>query len=152
MPLEGGAKMLVELRARARKYKSRTASVGFFNPEYASLALFMEFGFNNAATGHFVAPRPFFRLTIKNEKEKWAKRLLNQLKGSRGKNSTDAMKNVATLMRDDVKLYILSAFLYNPNKERTVKKKGFNRPLYETGRLSRKVTFRLTAMKGSTLG
>lgn len=142
MPLEGGARMMEELKARARKWRSARVSAGFFQPKYATLAFLMDAGFLNHDM--FVAPRPFFLRAVEGEKDNWAKRLRNRLK--KGDSAREALNNVGELMRTDIQLYLLSSHLYNSNMPRTIKKKGFDRPLFETGRLSKKIKFRVSSI------
>lgn len=138
---EGGERLKLELKSRQRKWAPRSVEVGFFEPEAASLAFFMEFGFINKLTGVPVPPRPFFRMCILDKKLEWGASLAGQL--ADGKTSLAAMKQIGKWMRDDVSAYMTFDWMYIRNRPATIKRKGFDKPLYETGRLHKKVKFKV---------
>lgn len=97
------------------------AQVGFWN----------EFGTVNAP------PRPFFRTAIENNNSEWAS-VLARAVVYYDYNAKQALGALGVKMAEDVTQSIVG-WQSPENAPYTVKKKGFNKPLIETGDLSRSI-------------
>ena len=108
------------------------------------IAFWQEFGTENAPA------RPFMRTTHFTQKQTFQKSLAIQLgKATRGeKTFIEAAAAVGRRMALETRKTIGSALAWaKPNRPSTILKKGFNRPLYETGVLLNSVTY-LVRQKG----
>lgn len=136
--LEGGERLLVYLKARSRELSSkRVVAAGFFDEETATIANTLEFGAPEAN----IPPRPFMRATAAEGKELWATHVQKQI--AEGQTATAALKSAGLLMARAIGVNIKSGWKWVPNARRTVRRKGFNRPLVETGRMFTMVRYKL---------
>lgn len=89
----------------------------------ATVAYKNEYGWKN------IPPRPFFRQTIKEQKENWAKLMQQGFKA--GYSLEKCFGLVGTQMQTDIQ-YSIMTWTTPPNSDYTVAKKGFQAPLRET--------------------
>lgn len=132
-------KRLAEIAKQAKSAKVRVGIIesGTYDGEngesVAQVAFWNEYG---TATS---PPRPFFRNTIAAHKDEWPDQVGNLLK----ENNGDVPKTLA-LLGENVKGQIIETiqqFKSPPNAPSTVKKKGFNKPLIDTGTLWRSIDY-----------
>ena len=143
--VEGGARLIAELRARSRKWSAQQAQAGFFDPEIASIAFFNEYGFKNIRHQTYVAPRPFMRYTVRDSLDRWRKALSYLI--AKGRSSKEALDYVGMLMARDIDRHIEMKDLYNPNAPFTKEKKEFDWPLVETMRMFKAVSYKVRRLK-----
>lgn len=136
--LEGGERLLVYMKARTRELSTkRVAAAGFFDQETATNANLQEYGAPEAN----IPPRPFMQMTAEENRELWASHVQSQL--AEGKTANEALKSVGLLMAKAIGLNIKSGWKWQANAKSTVRRKGFNRPLVETGRMFTMVRFKV---------
>ena len=132
-------KRLAELAARAATAKVRVGIIeqanydGSDGESVAQVAFWNEYG---TAT---VPPRPFFRNTIAEHKDEWPKQATALMEAGSGD-----VRQTLELMGEGVKGQIvetIQAFREPPNAAATVKKKGFDKPLIDTGTLWRSIDY-----------
>jgi len=107
-------------------------SVGFWGDIYsdgksvASVAAFNEYG------GGHTPPRPFMRNCVKRNRRKWRNSVQDRLPVI-----LDMKKMAQELGEDMVEDLKYEIYLTNtpPNAPSTVKRKGFNKPLIDTGKM-----------------
>lgn len=92
----------------------------------AEVAIHNEFGGGNTP------PRPFMRTCVQRRSKNWKKYLRDNL--VRYDDPRHPLSELARNMVDDLKDYI-KIWTRPPNAPSTIKKKGFNDPLVETGRM-----------------
>lgn len=123
------------------KYKDMNASVRvgvledatYPNGESVAMVAF----WNEYGEG-VIPPRPFFRQTVFNQKSNWVSSTTNLMK------IHNDPEKVMGLMGEHMKGQIvqsINTWTDPPNSEYTVKKKGFNAPLRETGLLGRTISY-----------
>lgn len=133
--ISGGDKLEAALRELAAKIdKGGTLRVGFFEdqnyPDGTSLPLV-------AATNEFgspsrgIPPRPFMRNTIAAKSGEWAPALAAILKQN-GYDAPQALDLMGTLIAGQIEQTI-SEFSSVPLKPSTIKKKGFDKQLIDSG-------------------
>lgn len=119
---------------------SPSLSVGFLEgatyadgTSVAEVATFQEYGTRS------IPPRPFMRNTIKEHGGEWAGNAAQLLR----ENNLD-LSIVAPLMGELIKGQIQQSiveFTDPPNAPSTIRKKGFNKPLIDTGHMLRSVDY-----------
>lgn len=119
---------------------SLSLSVGFLEggiytdgTSVAEVAMFQEYGTRT------IPPRPFMRKTIATHGEEWAGNAAQLLR----ENNLD-LSIVAPLMGELIKGQIQQSiveFTEPPNAPSTIRKKGFNKPLIDTGHMLRSVDY-----------
>lgn len=117
---------------KALKKQKATLEVGFWDDTYsdgesvASVAAFNEYGGGNTP------PRPFMNNCFKRNKRKWVKNVRDRLPVT-----LDAKKTFQTLGEDMIEDLRMEIYRTNtpPNAPSTVKRKGFNKPLIDTGKM-----------------
>lgn len=102
----------------------------------AQLACVMEYG---AKVGKktYIPPRPMLRMTGRLKSKKWvqqAGKLVKSVLEGKSKGST-AQHTLGALIADDIKGVMNTSILFAPNAPSTVRKKGKNTPLIDTGEL-----------------
>lgn len=114
----------------------------------AQLAQVMEYGAVTGKKTH-IPPRPMLRFTARLKGTEWAKEagelsknVLNGKQKGRG-----AYETLGMLIADDIKGTMSNASLYKPNAPATVKKKGKNTPLIDTGALRDAVDYKVTVRR-----
>ncbi|HHK5588574.1 TPA: hypothetical protein ACQUIH_000144 [Neisseria lactamica] len=132
-------KRLAELAAQATTGKVRVGIIeqanynGSDGESVAQVAFWNEYG---TAT---IPPRPFFRNTIAEHKDEWPKQAAALMEANGGD-----VRQALELMGEGVKGQIvetIQAFREPPNAAATVKKKGFDKPLIDTGTLWRSIDY-----------
>ncbi len=108
----------------------------------AQLAYVMEYG---AKVGKrtYIPPRPMLRMTGRLKRKSWAK-LAGKLTKSvleEKVNAADAPTILGQTIADDIKGVMNASLLFTPNAPSTVRKKGKNTPLIDTGELRDAVDF-----------
>ena len=140
--MRGGDKFrraLVELAKQAKTAKVRAGIVeqatydGSDGESVAQVAFWNEYG---TAT---IPPRPFFRNTIAEHKNEWPKQAAALMKTNGGD-----VRQTLELMGEGVKGQIkmtIQGFQEPANAASTVKKKGSDKPLIDTGTLWRRIDY-----------
>ncbi len=148
--IEGGKKLEKYLRGLASRLSDGgEVSVGFFeNATYpaedgglpvAQVAFWNEYGTTNDDGSARVPPRPFMKKTVEDNAETWPRKLgaAARYTGYRTKPTLEIMgAELVGQMR-------LSLRQLNdpPNAPATIKKKGFDKPLFDTGRMEDDITW-----------
>lgn len=138
--MRGGGKFKSALREAAKKAAGGKVKVGIVEQatyengrSIAQVAYWNEYG---TAT---IPPRPFFRQTIAEHKDEWPEKAAAVMR----RNGGDATQTLE-LMGESVKGQLVETiqnFREPPNAESTVRKKGFNKPLIDTGTLWRSIGY-----------
>lgn len=112
-----------------------------FDGPVAQVAFWQEFG-TEASDGHpGIPPRPFMRETIAKHSGDWGNKLGKTLRATK----YDARKSLRIMGRG-IQLEMrqtLNDWRDPPNAPRTVARKGFNKPLIDTGHLERSIDFQV---------
>ncbi len=133
-----GDEMLhAELTNLVRKWKPGVAEAGFFQQKQATVANVLEYG----APAARIPPRPFMRLTTAKYADVWINFLGKRL--DKGDDSKDALTVVAEMMRLAIARTVFAGKQFTKNADRTVARKGFDRPLWETGGMFHAVAYRV---------
>jgi len=117
---------------KALKKQSATLKVGFWDDTYsdgksvAGIATFNEYG------GGHTPPRPFMRNCVKRNRKKWRNVVQDILPVN-----LNIKKTFQTLGEDMVEDLRMEIYRTNtpPNAPSTIKRKGFNKPLIDTGKM-----------------
>lgn len=134
-------KKVGSLASALKKYSEMNASVrvGVLEnatyPDGESVAMV---AFRNEYGTQTIPVRAFFRTTVSNQKNNWVLSTTNLMK------IHNNPKKVMGLMGEHMKGQIvqsINTWTDPPNAPLTVKKKGFNAPLRETGLLSRTISY-----------
>lgn len=104
----------------------------------ATVAYKNEYGWKN------IPSRPFFRQTIKEQKEAWAKLMQQGFKA--GYSLEKCFGLVGAQMQTDVQ-YTIMTFTTPPNSPYTIRKKGTNSPLRHTMLLHDSIKFEIAEGK-----
>lgn len=102
----------------------------------AQVAFWNEFGTKRAP------PRPFFRSTISQESKTWGDKLSKAIVYYKYDGEA-ALRAVGLAMKDDITASI-QRWTTPPNAESTVRRKGFQKPLVDTGVMARSPDFEVT--------
>ena len=142
--VRGGAAFSVKLNELKGKLdKAKKVRVGFLEgatyPDgtaVAQVAFWNEYGTDTAP------PRPFFRDMIKAKSGTWSAGVAVQLKA----NNMDVGKalNLAGMGIKDQLVDSINEFSTPENAAATVAKKGFNKPLIDTGHMRNSVDYEVT--------
>ena len=128
--IKGGDKLEAALSAIAEKIRKKAVlKVGFSDPDIALTAALNEFGV--PARGQ--PPRPFFRNMIADKSPEWPSAIAEGLKA----NDYDVSKTlgqVGVAIRDQLQQSI-QTFTTPALAESTVERKGFDKPLIDTGKM-----------------
>lgn len=137
---DGGAKLQIILKDLGRKIQSAYAHVGTFDPEAAKYGAANEYG----DPGHNVPARPFMATTFAMRRREWLNIIVAELKkrGNSTKQIVQAAGNYAAA--NIVETLDNAPTLFAANAPYTVKKKGFDYPLKETGRLRKSIKVKIT--------
>lgn len=128
---------LSELAAQAATGKVRVGIIeqanydGSDGESVAQVAFWNEYG---TAT---IPPRPFFRNTIAEHKDEWPKQAAEMLEANGG-DVRQALADMGEVVKGQIKMTIQD-FREPPNAAATVKQKGFDKPLIDTGTLWRSI-------------
>lgn len=142
--LKGGDKLERKLKEIADKLQgSGGVKVGFLEggryedgTPIAAVAFWNEYG-----TAH-IPPRPFFRTAIDNQSGAWAETLAGAVKHY-DYDTNQVMNAMGVKISEDIQQSI-AGWQAPPNAESTVRKKGFDKPLIDTGVMQRAVDFEVT--------
>jgi hypothetical protein len=141
MALEGGAKLEVTLKSMARKMTSGSVSAGIYDSDLAQKAYWNEYGHVNE-DGSIIPPRPFMRTTFEHRHQEWLNILRAELRD--GRTTNEALKETGKYMADNIRVTLLNApFLFKANRPRTIRRKGFDYALLETGATRKAVSYRV---------
>lgn len=127
--LEGGARLIAELKNYSNKRPSGAVDAGYFDAESATVAFYNEYGTATAP------PRPFMFITINTRGKSWADGLRARL--AEGMTVKEALTQTGRDMASDILMAVSNPMMYPTNAKATIKKKGFNAPLLETGEILR---------------
>ena len=141
--IRGGEKLEARLKELAEKVSNPgTLRVGFLpgatypdGTSVAMVAIIQDMG----APGVGIPPRPFFRNVVATGKNTWGSALAAILKA----NDFDG-KKALQLMGDGIKGEIVNSInngSYAPLKPATAKRKGFDKPLIDTGHMLNSVDY-----------
>lgn len=137
---DGGAKLQIVLKDLGRKIQSAYAHVGTFDPEAAKYGATNEYG----DPGHNVPARPFMHTTFQQRRQEWLSLIIDKLKKG-GASSRQIVQEVGNQVAGNIVETLDNApTLFAANAPYTVKKKGFDYPLKETGRLRKTIKCRVT--------
>jgi hypothetical protein len=135
--VDGGVMMIAELKELARKWKSGSVDAGFFTQKNATVANILEFG---APAGR-IPPRPFMRLTTVESASVWIELLRTHIE--MGEDTKTALTAVGERMSLAIAGNVFAGSQFIANAENTIRKKGRDRPLWETGKLYSAVSYRV---------
>lgn len=127
--MEGGALLHVYLKDLARRWQSAEVEAGFFDAEAATVASINEYGDPKSS----IPPRPFMRWSIVTGKEMWVENLAARLRAR--ETAYKALQQTGQEMVEEIQTKLQSPWLFQPNAKRTIRKKGFDLPLQETGQV-----------------
>jgi len=139
--LKGGDKAADVLARIGEKARGLTLSVGFVGGEnYPDGTSVPVVAFDNefGVPQHKQPPRPFFRNMIAEESPAWGEKLAAAMKA----NGNDG-KKALELVGEDIKSQLvkfINEFTTPGNAASTIAKKGFDKPLVDTGQMRRSVT------------
>lgn len=135
--MRGGDKFKAALKQAVDKAASGTVRVGIIESQtypngesVAQVAYWNEYG---TAT---IPARPFFRNTIAEKQGEWADKAAELLKQSDDTNHALAL--IGEGVKGDI-VETIQNFTEPPNADSTVKRKGFDKPLVDTGDLWRAI-------------
>ena len=105
----------------------------------AQVAVYNEFGTKR------IPSRPFIRLSYENHKKEWGDVADAQLTAmvNSGKTASGALSAVGRRMKKDIVSIIGDTSQLRHNAPSTIARKGFDKPLYETGRLKAAIDFKV---------
>ena len=114
----------------------------------ALVAFWNEYGTSREKDGKkvpHIPARPFIRISFDDHNKEWFKEADTQLTAivNGGKTANGALNAVGRLMKKDIKKIIGDKSRLKPNAPATVARKGFNKPLYETGKLKAAIDFKV---------
>ena len=147
MAVKGGDKFNEFFRNFKNKtrQKGQLASGFFSNSVYpdgtkvAQVAFWNEYGTLTKNNKQFIPPRPFFRNVIKAKLKEWSSNF-SILLSKYNYDFDKAYSSLGELIRDDIQQSIVQ--LKNPpNAPATIKIKGKNTPLQDTGDMLRSVDY-----------
>lgn len=101
----------------------------------ATVAFKNEYGYKN------IPSRPFFRTTVKEQKENWSIMAIKSIKAGYSIDKTLAL--VGTQMQNDIQ-YSIMTWTTPPNAPYTVAKKHFNAPLRHTLLMHDSITYEVS--------
>ena len=88
-----------------------------------------------------IPPRPFMKRTVEGNSRKWKKFIKNDIANSKKPDLQNTLNKLTTKVINDIQTTI-NELMYPPNAESTIRKKGFNNPLVDTGTMRDTVTWR----------
>lgn len=146
--IKGGQKLASELRRLAKMVaRPATLRVGFLEgatyPDgtpVGAVATFQEFGTPNAK--HPIPPRPFFRNMIRDKSGEWGPAMADLLKS----NDYDA-RRVLELTGQAIAGQLRASIIATnapPLSPVTIRRKGFSKPLIDTGHMLNSIDYEVT--------
>ena len=131
-----------EILKMIKKQKPARLSVGFWDDVYdgkgisvAAVAAFNEFG------GGHTPPRPFMHWTVKNRNRKW-RNIVRDILPQYAHDIKKVMSVLGEYASEDLS-DVIRIWTRPPNAPSTIKKKGFNDPLVETGKMMNSVRWKV---------
>lgn len=114
----------------------------------ALVAFWNEYGTKRKKDGkrvQHIPPRPFIRISFDDHNNEWVKEADTQLTAmvNSGKTTNGALNAVGRLMKKDIKKIIGDKSKLEHNAPSTIARKGFDKPLYETGKLKAAIDFKV---------
>lgn len=105
----------------------------------AQVAVYNEFGTER------IPSRPFVRLTFEDKNKEWHNEADKQLTAivNGGRTASGALNAVGRLMQKDLRAIIGDTSKLRHNAPSTIAKKGFDKPLYDTGKLKAAIDFKV---------
>ena len=103
----------------------------------AKVAIANEYG----VPEHNVPPRPFMKRTYDGNARKWANMVRDELPQMKKMDLSIMAKRLATRIIRDTQTTI-NELMYPPNSPSTIRRKGFNNPLVDTGTMRDTMTWR----------
>ena len=88
-----------------------------------------------------IPPRPFMKRTVDGNSRKWKNLVKNDIKNSKKPDLQNTLNKLTTKVINDIQTTI-NELMFPPNAESTIRKKGFNNPLIDTGTMRDTVTWR----------
>lgn len=88
-----------------------------------------------------VPPRPFMKRALDGYKRKWARKVRDELPQMEPMDLSKMAKRLSTTVINDIQTCI-DELMFPPNAPSTIKRKGFNNPLIDTGTMRDTVTWR----------
>lgn len=140
--MRGGDKFrqrLAELAAQATTAKVRVGIIEQANYEGSDGESVAQVAFWNEYGTATIPPRPFFRNTIAEHKDEWPKQAAEMLEANGG-DVRQALADMGEVVKGQI-VETIQAFREPPNAAATVKKKGFDKPLIDTGTLWRSIDY-----------
>jgi hypothetical protein len=145
--VRGGEKLAAKLRELTEKLaQPATVRIGFLeNSRYpdgtpvAMIAAIQDFGAPRAG----VPPRPFFRNMIAARKGEWPAAIAGQLKAT-GYDVELTLKRTGEAVAGQLRESIQQTNV-PPLKPATIKRKGFSKPLVDTGEMLKSVSYEVKA-------
>ena len=142
--IKGGDKAADVLKTIGDKSRGLTLSVGFFEgATYPDGTSVPEVAFTNefGVPQHHQPPRPFFRNMIAQESSSWGPKIAAAMKGT----GNDGKKSLE-LVGDNVKgalIQSITDLTSPPLAPATIARKGFDKPLVDTGQMRNSITFKV---------
>lgn len=135
MPLEGGALLEVTLKAMGKKFRGGVEA-GFFDPTSATIAHHNEYGGPGEWEGHptMTPPRPFMRRVAAENADDIGKAFVDGMVG-KDLPVKKALGGAGKAIKTQILRNLNSPQSYVPNSGVTIRKKGFDAPLIETGQV-----------------
>lgn len=139
---------LKNLKNLDKKYRSSNLDVGFFaKSEYAEIAVANEYGAkierklkSGGSKTIIIPPRAFMQQTFDNNGKKWTAIITNEI--AKGKTLKEAFNVLGNIIRGQI-VYTIFNGKFVDNAPSTEQAKGFNKPLVNTGDMSRSITFKV---------
>ena len=113
-----------------------------------AIAFFNEFGTDT------IPARPFLRPAIFNNREETARKIAKEMEIYVARKQRDALTTLGNIGKDvasKVRARVENAGSFVPNAPSTVKGKGSSRPLHDSGRLSRSISWAVRGPGGSII-
>lgn len=108
----------------------------------ATILNILEFGTKDGK----IPPRPILRTTFAKNYMRWKKIFINEMKSH--KTPDEALTIAGEYMSSDLRNAFMSGKqLFEPNKSSTIKQKGFNAPLIDTGLMSKAIDYEIMKPK-----
>lgn len=144
LALEFGARIEREPQEAVTIYRKLDADGGLmYNGKFVKKSK------SNYATDHYkgayvinIPPRPYFRNMIAKESPEWGKRVGRELKAA-DYDVTKALTAMGMLIQRQLRTSIRTT-MDPPNAASTIRKKGFDNPLVQTGNMQRRVDYRVS--------
>jgi hypothetical protein len=136
-------KMLAELE----KFNDMAVDVGYFDGETATIALYNDFGTRR------IPSRPFMRATADDEEDRVSEIMIRGAEAVvHGKKTALRVYAEAGARVTSETKKAITSWSIPPNAPSTIKAKGVNNPLIDTGHMRRATTFKIRSRNGGSEG